>query len=249
MHRCVSRLTTIGSDNGLSPCRRQAIIWTSVGILLFGPLGTNFSEILIIYLHSIKCIWKCRLEIGGQFFGQLNWFQWMFSLIYTMTLMGIPTYTSLLLATSLFWYRRKTMHETGVKRMDSKWAWHVIIWLLPWAYCIKYHLNREISKCAMTFKSVTSAIFVQMQHINTIRSSQVQHFILVQILGNFDHFWWYFNALPVAGVTGSNYRFPCQTGFNQYSFIESVYSSQTLKVTNWELSSMTKWVCGQGPFY
>ena len=38
---------TIGSDNGLSPGRRQAIIWTNVGILLIEPLGTNFSEILI----------------------------------------------------------------------------------------------------------------------------------------------------------------------------------------------------------
>ena len=29
---CVSKLTIIGSDNGLSPGRRQAIIWTSAGI-------------------------------------------------------------------------------------------------------------------------------------------------------------------------------------------------------------------------
>ena len=46
-HVCVSKLTTIGSDNGLSPGRRQAIIWTNAGILLIGPLGTNFSENLI----------------------------------------------------------------------------------------------------------------------------------------------------------------------------------------------------------
>ena len=45
-HICVSKLTIIGSDNGLSPGRRQAIIWTNDGILLIGPLGTNFSEIL-----------------------------------------------------------------------------------------------------------------------------------------------------------------------------------------------------------
>ena len=43
-HICVSKLTIIGSDNGLSPERRQAIIWTNAGILLIGPLGTNFSE-------------------------------------------------------------------------------------------------------------------------------------------------------------------------------------------------------------
>ena len=45
-HICVGKLTTIGSDNGLSPGRRQAIIWTNDGILLIRTLGTNFSEIL-----------------------------------------------------------------------------------------------------------------------------------------------------------------------------------------------------------
>ena len=45
----------IGSDNDLSPVRRQAIIWTNAGILLIGPWGTNFSEILIgIQTFSFK---------------------------------------------------------------------------------------------------------------------------------------------------------------------------------------------------
>ena len=46
-HICVGKLNIIGSDNGLSPGRRQAIIWTNAGILLIRPLGTNFNEILI----------------------------------------------------------------------------------------------------------------------------------------------------------------------------------------------------------
>ena len=46
-HICVGKLTIIASDNGLSPGRRQAIIWTNAGILLIGPLGTKFNEILI----------------------------------------------------------------------------------------------------------------------------------------------------------------------------------------------------------
>ena len=33
-HICVSKLIIIGSDNGLSPDRRQAIVWTNAGILL-----------------------------------------------------------------------------------------------------------------------------------------------------------------------------------------------------------------------
>ena len=56
-HICVSKLTIIGPDNGLSPRRRQAIIWTNAGILLIGPLWTNFSEILIeIHSFSFKKI-------------------------------------------------------------------------------------------------------------------------------------------------------------------------------------------------
>ena len=51
---CVGKLTIIGSDNGLEPSRRQAIIWTSAGILLIGPLGTYFSEILIEIYISFK---------------------------------------------------------------------------------------------------------------------------------------------------------------------------------------------------
>ena len=44
---CISNLFSIGSDNGLSPALRQAIILTNAGILSIGPLETNFSEILI----------------------------------------------------------------------------------------------------------------------------------------------------------------------------------------------------------
>ena len=36
---------TIGSDNGLSPVRRQAISWTSTHLLSIWTLGWNFSEI------------------------------------------------------------------------------------------------------------------------------------------------------------------------------------------------------------
>ena len=46
-HICIRELTIIGSDNGLSPGRRQTIIRTNAGILLIGSLETNFSEILI----------------------------------------------------------------------------------------------------------------------------------------------------------------------------------------------------------
>ena len=50
-HKCVSKLTIIGSAFCLAPDRRQAIIWTNAGILL----GTNFSENLIeIHTYSFR---------------------------------------------------------------------------------------------------------------------------------------------------------------------------------------------------
>ena len=67
-----SKLTTIGSDNGLSPGRRQVIIWTNAGILLIEPLGRNFNEILIeihtflakkIYLKMASGKW-CTVSLG-----------------------------------------------------------------------------------------------------------------------------------------------------------------------------------------
>ena len=62
-HICVVKLTIIGSDNGLSPGRRQAIICTNAGILLIGPLGTNFIEILIgIQTFSFK---KMHLKMSS----------------------------------------------------------------------------------------------------------------------------------------------------------------------------------------
>ena len=63
MHICVGKLTIIGSDNGLSRGRRQAIIWTIAGMLLIGPLGTNFSEISIgIQTFSFK---KMHLKMSS----------------------------------------------------------------------------------------------------------------------------------------------------------------------------------------
>ena len=62
-HICVGKLTIIALDNGLSPERRQAIIWTNAGILVIGPLGTNFSEIWIeIQTFSLK---KIRLKMSS----------------------------------------------------------------------------------------------------------------------------------------------------------------------------------------
>ena len=69
----------IGSDNGLSPVRRQAIIWTNAGILLIEPLGTNFSEVLIgIQTFSFKKLylktWSAKWRLFCLGLNELN--QW-----------------------------------------------------------------------------------------------------------------------------------------------------------------------------
>ena len=89
-HICVSELTIIGSDNGLSPYRRQAIIWTNAGILLIGPFGTQFSEILIeihkfsfqkmhLKMSSGKCrpfLPQCVKEDSDQFTLHGRYYDW-----------------------------------------------------------------------------------------------------------------------------------------------------------------------------
>ena len=55
-HICVSNQTNIGSDNGLSPGRRQTIVWNNAGLLL-NTFETNFGEILI-EIHTFSFMKK-----------------------------------------------------------------------------------------------------------------------------------------------------------------------------------------------
>ena len=60
-HICVGNLTIIGSDNGLSPGRRQAIIWTNA--------GTNLSEILgKIHSFSFAKMYLKMSSVKGRLF-------------------------------------------------------------------------------------------------------------------------------------------------------------------------------------
>ena len=66
-HICINKLTTISSDNGLSPDRRQAIIylnqcWNIVNFIWY--LGTKFNEISIeIHIFTFKKMhWNCEMS-------------------------------------------------------------------------------------------------------------------------------------------------------------------------------------------
>ena len=68
-HICVVKLTIIGSDNGLSPGRCQAIIWANAGLLLIGPSETNFSKISIeIHTFSSKKMHFKKASANGVHF-------------------------------------------------------------------------------------------------------------------------------------------------------------------------------------
>ena len=62
-HICVGNITSISSENSLSPDRRQAIIWPNAGILLIKPLGTSFNEMLIEILTF--SFMKMRLKVSS----------------------------------------------------------------------------------------------------------------------------------------------------------------------------------------
>ena len=98
-HICVSKLTIIDSDNGLSPDRRQAIIWTNAGILLIRPLGTNFNEILIeipTFLFT-----KMRLKVSS---AKRQPFCLGLNVLTNNTPIGIISHSS---SGYIFWYVRK----------------------------------------------------------------------------------------------------------------------------------------------
>ena len=53
----------IGWGNDLTPVRSQAITWSNAALLSIGPLGTNFSEILVeILIFSLK---EMRFEMSS----------------------------------------------------------------------------------------------------------------------------------------------------------------------------------------
>ena len=77
-HICVSKLTIIVSDNGLSPGRRQAIIWSNAGILLIETIRANFNEILIkIHTFSFK-----KIHLKTSFGKWVRVIIYQFSLVY-----------------------------------------------------------------------------------------------------------------------------------------------------------------------
>ena len=86
-HKCVSKLTIIGSDNGLSPGQRQAIIWTSGGMLFIRTLGKSLTK--FIHFHSRKSIWICDLR-NGVYFVPASMIKTIINHIFVISLFQMP---------------------------------------------------------------------------------------------------------------------------------------------------------------
>ena len=115
-HIFVRKLSITGSDNVLSPGRSKAIIWTSVDILLFGPLGTNFSEIFI-EIQTIS-LTKIRLKMSSakcfSFRLSLNVLRWY---TYSTRVSKHPGHCS------LWWLYNTSVLMGEIRIIMARWHW------------------------------------------------------------------------------------------------------------------------------
>ena len=130
-HVFVSKFTITASDNGLSPGRRQAIIWNNAGILSIGPLGINFSEILIeILTFSFK---KMRLRVSSA--------KWQPFCLCLNVLIGplVTNFSEILIEINTFSFRKMLL-----KMSSAKWRPFCLDLKVLIQYCKK---QSDIDKC------------------------------------------------------------------------------------------------------
>ena len=70
-HICISNLAIIGSDSGLSPGRRQAIIWTDAGILLIEQTAVKFESKFSLKKIHLK-MWSAKFLYQPQCVKQIS---------------------------------------------------------------------------------------------------------------------------------------------------------------------------------
>ena len=153
-HICINKLTIIGSYKGLSPGRRQAIVWTNAGILLIGPLGTNFTEILLeVHTFSLKKM-HSKMSSGKwwPFCLSLNVLRTyvcleacMFLFVHHATACLIPVYSAVPLQHGQFSqkYLQKTSHSSPLGRGMGCLLWvQLLIDILSQSlqWCLQYHV-------------------------------------------------------------------------------------------------------------
>ena len=148
-HICVRKLTIVGSDNGLSPGRRQAVILTNAGVLLIGLLRKVLLVYLLsklIYFHWRKWIGKCLRPfcLGTN----------LLTTIYHHVANG-----NAFCITSLFWGSGicflVRMNQLLNKQSSCHWFWDAmtLMWrhhnvMITIFFCHFYHLILHCLKCS-----------------------------------------------------------------------------------------------------
>ena len=137
-YKCVTKLTIIGPDNGLSPGRRQAIIWTNAGILLIRTLGTKFSEILSdIHSFSSK---KIPLKMSSG-----KWCQFCLGL-------NVLSHTCHNTSHKIVWHTRLLLYGVGSTRIsictmvttfgpNIRVGWYLMVWITTGQGAFEYRHN------------------------------------------------------------------------------------------------------------
>ena len=137
-HICVGKLTILGSDNGLSPGRRQAIIWTNAGILSIGPLGTNFSEILIgIQTFSFK---EMRLKMSSA-----KWRPFCLGLN-VLTHWGLVmqvNWITVALDNGLLPIRCWAIIQTNGERINNNTHFKIYLWNFSWNFDVFFYRDHS----------------------------------------------------------------------------------------------------------
>ena len=124
MHICVSKLTIICSENGLSPGQCQAVIWTIDGILLIWPLCANLSEkfIEIENLHSWNTFESDVCKMSA-ILSQRPWWMWVIQLL--------PNHNKTLISIVFFFV---SYFHHGKERCCIIWLCMLWLQLLIWIY-------------------------------------------------------------------------------------------------------------------
>ena len=110
------------------PVGCQTIIWTNAGIFSIGPLGTNFSEILIkIHTLSLNKIWlkissgKFRPFSRPQCLQHLSIWQMLFRVHFRLR----PFRSGTILTKALWWTQTEYRAKQGQQRVSSDVLWSV----------------------------------------------------------------------------------------------------------------------------
>ena len=139
-HIWVSNLTSIGSDKVLSPDQHPAIIWTSPGIFLIGPLGTNVIEILIeIHTFSFK---KMHLKMSSAKLRQVSF--------------GLNVLIVMYMWQGLCWKVIQTKFEVlNTSYYISERQWNVVMAWIMTTVCMKQKVHHAALSFLEVFKGVT----------------------------------------------------------------------------------------------